>query len=213
MAGRDGGGGGWNAVFWCNHDQPRIVSRFGDEKDLWKPSAKMLGTFVHMLRGTPYIYQGEEIGMTNPGYQSLEQYRDVECINYYHILLDRGLSSEEALHILSQRARDNGRTPMQWNDSQYAGFSDNEPWIGIPDNYSWINVEAEEKDEDSILNYYKKLIQLRKKYPIIGLGEIRFIDSGNDKVLVYEREYEIIRLTILFRKKKGRDRSKLMKAL
>lgn len=190
-------GGGWNAVFWCNHDQPRIVSRFGDENDLWKPSAKMLGTFIHLLRGTPYIYQGEEIGMTNPGYQTLDQYRDVECISYYHILLERGIEPEEALHILSRRSRDNGRSPMQWTDETYAGFSDHEPWIGIPDNYKRINVKTEEEDEDSILHYYRKLILLRKEYPIIGLGRIQFLDSGNDKVLAYEREYEGDKLTVL----------------
>ncbi len=182
--------GGWNAVFWCNHDQPRIVSRFGDEGQYWKQSAKMLGTFIHMLRGTPYVYQGEELGMTNAHYTSIDDYDDVEAINYYNILLQRGISQNEALKVLANRARDNGRTPMQWNAENFAGFSDASPWLKLPDNFTSINVDAEETDPDSILNYYRKLISLRKKYRVISEGEIRFLDTGNEKVLAYERTFE-----------------------
>ena len=190
-------GGGWNAVFWCNHDQPRIVSRFGDEGELWKQSAKMLGTFVHLLRGTPYIYQGEELGMKNPGYTDISQYKDVETLNYFRILLERGVSRQDALEVLANRSRDNGRTPMQWDGGKYAGFSDAEPWIGLPENRDGIHVEAEDQDPDSILNYYRKLVSLRKQYPIIARGDIRFLETGNEKVLAYVRELGGETLTVL----------------
>ncbi len=179
--------GGWNAVFWCNHDQPRIVSRFGSEGEYWKQSAKMLGTFIHMLRGTPYIFQGEELGMTNAHFKSIEDYKDVEAINYYGIMLENGRTKDDALKVLSQRARDNGRTPMQWNAEKNAGFSDGESWLGIPENYTRINVEAEESDPDSILNYYRKLVELRKKYKVIAEGGIKFLDTGSEKIFAYER--------------------------
>ena len=178
---------GWNAVFWCNHDQPRIVSRMGDEKKYWKESAKMLATCVHMLRGTPYIFQGEELGMTNTGYSDISEYRDVESINYYHILLEEGKTREEALEVLGERSRDNSRSPMQWDAGTYAGFSQRKPWIGIPDNHSYINVAAEEQDPDSILNYYRKLIQLRKQYAVIQEGTIEFLYQEQPEVFGYKR--------------------------
>lgn len=179
---------GWSAVFWCNHDQPRIVSRFGDEGRYWKESAKMLGTFVHFLRGTPYIYQGEELGMTNAHYTSIEQYDDVEAINHYHILLKNGSTESEALEVLANRARDNSRTPMQWNAGKFAGFSETSPWLGIPENYTTINAEAEEGDPDSILNYYRELVRLRKEYPVISGGSIKFLETGCVDVMAYERK-------------------------
>lgn len=181
---------GWNALFWCNHDQPRIVSRLGDEKQYWKESAKMLGTCIHLLRGTPYIFQGEELGMTNTGYGDISEYRDVESINYYHILLKRGRTPEEALEILGQRSRDNSRSPMQWNSGKYAGFSDTKPWIGVPDNHSYINVEAEEQDPDSILNYYRKMISLRKKYAVIREGTVEFLCQEQPEIFAYRRRLE-----------------------
>ena len=123
-------GNGWNAVFWCNHDQPRILSRFGDDKNYPKESAKMLATTIHMLRGTPYIYQGEEIGMTNPYYDDIKKYRD-ESINYYKILKENGKKQEDIIKILQSKSRDNSRTPMQWDNSNNSGFSKGEPWIEI----------------------------------------------------------------------------------
>ena len=186
----------WSAVFWCNHDQPRIVSRFGDEGHYWKESAKMLATFVHFLRGTPYIYQGEELGMTNAHYDSIEDYDDVEAINYYHILRKRGQSEKEALNVLAQRARDNSRTPMQWNSGKFAGFSDSGAWLKIPGNYTAINAEAEESDPDSILNYYRKLVALRKEHRVISEGGIEFLDTGSEKVLAYERRLGDERLVV-----------------
>ena len=189
--------GGWNAVFWCNHDQPRVVSRFGDEGEYHKVSAKMLGTFVHMLRGTPYIYQGEEIGMTNAHFRTIEEYRDVESLNYYKILLDGGATEEQALAVLAARSRDNGRTPMQWNAGPNAGFSSAEPWIGIPENYREINVEAALADPDSILHYYQRLVALHRENAVISDGEIRFLESGDPEVLAYERTYEGRTLTVV----------------
>lgn len=181
---------GWNAVFWCNHDQPRIVSRLGDDQNAWKESAKMLAACIHLMRGTPYIYQGEELGMTNPGYETIGDYRDVESLNYYEILLKEGHTREEALEILSKRSRDNGRTPMQWNDGENAGFSDVRPWIGLPENYKRINAEAEMADKDSILAFYKRLIMFRKENPVISDGKIEFLCQENKNILAYRRYLE-----------------------
>ncbi len=179
--------GGWEAVFWCNHDQPRSVSRFGDDKKYWKESAKMLAGAIHMMRGTPYIFQGEELGMTNAGYTDISQYRDVESTNYYQIMLERGKTKEEALHILNERSRDNGRTPMQWNGGENAGFTSGRPWISLPDNYKTINVEAEMADEDSILYYYRHLIAIRKEEPAVAEGSIEFIETSDPQILAYRR--------------------------
>ena len=179
--------GGWEAVFWCNHDQPRAVSRFGDDKKYWKESAKMLAGAIHMMRGTPYIFQGEELGMTNAGYTDISQYRDVESTNYYQIMLERGKTKEEALHILNERSRDNGRTPMQWNGGENAGFTSGRPWISLPDNYKTINVEAEMADEDSILYYYRRLIAIRKEEPAVAEGSIEFIETSDPQILAYRR--------------------------
>ena len=178
---------GWNAVFWCNHDQPRAVSRFGDDKRYWKESAKMLATCIHLLRGTPYIFQGEELGISNAGYTSIDQYRDVESLNYYQIMLQSGKTEEEALEILRQRSRDNGRTPMQWSGEVNAGFTDGTPWITPPDNFKTINAEAEALDEDSILHYYKKLIRLRKENPVVSDGRIEFLCEDRAGVFAYRR--------------------------
>ena len=180
----------WNAVFWCNHDQPRVVSRFGNTEMFWKESAKMLGTVIHCMRGTPYIYQGEELGMTNPGFTDIRQYRDVESLNHFRILQEKGLSQENAYQILAIHSRDNGRTPMQWTAEPKAGFTTGEPWIQVTDNYRYINVQAEQEDPDSILNYYRKLVRLRKEYDVIARGEFEPLDVRNPSVLVYKRLLE-----------------------
>lgn len=180
-------GNAWNALFWCNHDQPRIVSRFGNEGEYWKESAKMLAGMIHLMRGTPYIYQGEEIGMTNPHYTSIEQYADVESRNYYEILLNEGKTKEEALEILAARSRDNSRTPMQWTDERYCGFSDTKPWIPVSDNFEKINVKKQKQDRDSILEFYKKLIMLRKEKEVIARRNIEFMEVENAGVLAYTR--------------------------
>ena len=183
-------GAGWNAVFWCNHDQPRVVSRFGDDKRYWKESAKMLATCIHLLRGTPYIFQGEELGMTNAGYTDIGQYRDVESLNYYRIMRQNGKTEEDAMETLRQRSRDNGRTPMQWDASPNAGFTSGIPWITPPENFKTINVEAERQDSDSILQYYKKLIGLRKEYPVIADGTIDFLYRDRTDVFAYRRSLD-----------------------
>lgn len=183
----------WNAVFWCNHDQPRVVSRFGNEKDCWKESAKMLATIIHCLRGTPYVYQGEEIGMTNTDFTDISQFRDVESRNHYEILQDKGLSASDALRIIQIHSRDNGRTPMQWNAEDYAGFSSGEkqkPWIGVNSNYKRINAEEQIKNSDSIFYYYKKLIELRKKLDVIAYGSVEPLDVSDPSVFAYRRKYK-----------------------
>ena len=183
-------GDGWNALFWCNHDQPRIVSRLGNEGRYWKESAKMLATCIHLMRGTPYIYQGEELGMTNPHYQKISQYRDVESLNYYEILLKQGKTEKEALVILAARSRDNSRTPMQWSGEKNAGFTKGTPWIETAENYETINARVEEGDETSVLSYYKKLIALRKDSKVISEGKITFLEKENEGILAYRRDCE-----------------------
>lgn len=190
-------GHGWNALFWCNHDQPRVVSRLGSEERYWKESAKMLAAVIHLMQGTPYIYQGEELGMTNAHFTAIEQYRDVESINYYHILLEEGKTKDEALSILAARSRDNARTPMQWSDEKNAGFSNGEPWIELGKSYGKINAEAEKADEDSILFFYKKLIALRKELEVVKKGSICFLEEEADAVMGYIRQLDEQRLIVL----------------
>ena len=182
-------GGGWNAVFWCNHDQPRIVSRLGDDERYPVASAKMLAACIHFMRGTPYIYQGEELGMTNAKYTDIAQYRDVESLNYYQILLDEGKSREEALAILAARSRDNSRTPMQWSADENACFTTGTPWLAPPANYLTINAEAQRADVDSVFHFYQTLIRLRKEQPIIQKGDIFFLERENTSVIAYERAH------------------------
>ncbi|AIY74768.1 TPA: alpha,alpha-phosphotrehalase [Bacillus tropicus] len=183
-------GGGWNALFWCNHDQPRIVSRFGDDREYRNESAKMLATAMHMLQGTPYIYQGEEIGMTNPKFESIEQYRDVESLNIYDIKLEEGLLKEEIIGILKQKSRDNSRTPMQWNEEMNSGFTTSTPWISVAENFKEINVEKALEDKESVFYHYKKLIELRKTYDVITEGEYAILDKNDPKIWAYTRTIE-----------------------
>lgn len=179
--------GGWNALFWCNHDQPRAVSRFGSDTTYWKESAEMLAVAIHFMRGTPYIYQGEELGMTNPHFTKIEQYRDVESRNYYRILREQGKTEAETLDIIAQRSRDDSRTPMQWDASENAGFTTGTPWIGIADNYKAINAAAQMDAPDSIRSFYKTLVALRKKMPVISAGKIEFLYPDNADLLAYRR--------------------------
>ena len=179
--------GGWNALFWCNHDQPRAVSRFGSDTTYWRESAEMLATAIHCMRGTPYIYQGEELGMTNPHFTEIDQYRDVESLNYYKILREQGKSEAETLNILAQRSRDDGRTPMQWDSSPNAGFTSGTPWIGVADNYKSINAAAQTSDADSIYSFYKAMVRLRKEHRVISEGKIEFLYPDNTDLLAYRR--------------------------
>lgn len=180
----------WNAVFWCNHDQPRVVSRFGDEGEYWKESAKMLAGVIHGLRGTPYVYQGEELGMTNAGFTRLDQYRDVESLNHFQILRDKGLSEESVYNILKIHSRDNSRTPMQWTAGENGGFTTGTPWIGVNPNTSRINAASQVDDPDSIFAYYKALIRLRKEYDVFAYGDFAPVDQKHPSVLAYRRKYK-----------------------
>lgn len=180
----------WNAVFWCNHDQPRVVSRFGNVEKYWKESAKMLGTVVHCLRGTPYIYQGEELGMTNAGFTDISQYKDVESLNHFRILQEKGLTAENAYQILQIHSRDNSRTPMQWTGGEHAGFTSAEPWIEVNKNHTCINAEAELADDDSIFRYYQKLVKLRKEYDVIAYGDFKALAKEDLAVFAYKRTYQ-----------------------
>jgi trehalose-6-phosphate hydrolase len=190
-------GGGWNALFWCNHDQPRIVSRYGDDEKYHKESAKMLATTIHMMKGTPYIYQGEEIGMTNPKFTSIDEYRDVESHNMYKILREQGKSEEEVLAILQQKSRDNSRTPVQWNSSKHGGFTTGTPWIDVAKNYQTINVEEALKDRDSVFYHYQKLIQLRKTYDIITDGTFELILKDHPDIFAYFRHGDNEKLLVV----------------
>jgi trehalose-6-phosphate hydrolase len=181
--------GGWNALFWCNHDQPRVVSRFGDDKTYHRESATMLATAIHMMKGTPYIYQGEEFGMTNAYFDDIKDYRDVESTNYYRILSEEK-SKEEIIEILQQRSRDNSRTPMQWDSSENGGFTTGTPWINLNKNYTEINSEKALKDKNSIFHYYKALLKLRKEYDIIANGTYEIIDIEHPSLYVYKRKYK-----------------------
>ncbi|REF26623.1 trehalose-6-phosphate hydrolase [Xenorhabdus cabanillasii] len=180
----------WNALFWCNHDQPRIVSRFGDENQHHKTSAKMLAMVLHGMQGTPYIYQGEELGMTNPHFKRIEDYRDIESLNMYQERIEKGVQPEEILAILAQKSRDNSRTPMQWDDSSNAGFTSGTPWIATCDNYREINAEAVLLDKDSVFYCYQDLIKLRKTQPILTYGDYLDILPDHPSLWCYLRRWQ-----------------------
>lgn len=180
---------GWDSLFLNNHDSPRMVSHFGNDNLFRVESAKMLATLLHTLRGTPYIYQGEEIGMTNVNFESIDFYRDIETINMYDENV-REIDSKTLMKSIHIMSRDNARTPMQWDDTQNAGFTIGNPWIDINPNYVEINVKKAIKDPDSIFNYYKKLIKLRKRHPIIVYGKYNIILEEHEQIYAYTRKYE-----------------------
>ncbi|KRQ87625.1 Oligo-1,6-glucosidase [Caloramator mitchellensis] len=181
---------GWNSVYLNNHDQPRLVSRFGNDKEYRVESAKLLATFIHTWQGTPYIYQGEEIGMTNVAFDSIDDYRDIETINWYNEMLEKGLTPKEILEPIYKKGRDNARTPMQWDDTENAGFTKGIPWIKVNPNYKEINVKKALEDKNSVFYYYKKLIELRKKYPVIVYGDINLLFEDDEKIFAYTRSFE-----------------------
>ena len=189
---------GWNSLYWNNHDQPRVVSRFGDDKKYWNKSAKMLATCLHMMQGTPYIYQGEEIGMTNVSFEKLSDYKDIEILNAYEdLVVKKGRSHEEMMQGIYDRGRDNARTPMQWNDSENGGFTLGTPWIKVNPNYKSINVEEEINNEDSILNYYKKLIKIRKDNEIVVYGKYDLLLEESEEIYSYMRTLNNERLLVI----------------
>ena len=189
---------GWNSFYLSNHDQPRSVSRFGDDGRYRVESAKLLATFLHTLHGTPYIYQGEEIGMTNVHFPTIEDYRDIETLNFYREAVEeKGLSPVQALAAIHVRSRDNARTPVQWNDSTNAGFTACTPWIKVNPNYSEINVQQALTDPDSIFHYYRKLIQLRREHPIIVYGSYDLISEAHEQIYAYTRTLNNERLLVM----------------
>ncbi len=189
---------GWNSLYLSNHDQPRALSRFGDDGPHRVESAKMLATFLHMLQGTPYIYQGEEIGMTNVKFESIEDYRDIETINVYkEYVEDRGIDAPGVLASIHLKSRDNARTPVQWDDTAHAGFTMGTPWIKVNPNYRDINAKQALADPNSIFYYYQKLIQLRKQYPIIVYGTYDLILESDQEIYAFTRTLENNRLLII----------------
>ena len=182
----------WNSLYFCNHDQPRIVSRLGSEKDEYRElSAKCIATCLHMMQGTPYVYQGEELGMTNTVFNSVKDFRDLESINAFNELTEKGvISAEELFPKICHKSRDNARTPMQWDDSKNAGFTTGNPWIDVNPNYTKINAKEQIAREDSVFNYYKKLIALRKEYEIIVYGDYNLLLPEDKDLFVYERSLD-----------------------
>lgn len=183
------GNEGWNSLFWNNHDLPRMISRWGNDREYRVESAKMLAILLHMMKGTPYIYQGEEIGMTNTPISDISEAKDIETINMYTDRLEQGYTKEEIITSINVKGRDNARRPLAWNASGNGGFTTGSPWIALNENYKEINVEAALNDSDSIFYTYQKLVQLRKENPIMVWGDFELIDTV-DNVFSYYREYK-----------------------
>lgn len=181
-------GGGWNALFLNNHDQPRALSRFADDGEYRAESAKMLATTLHGLQGTPYVYQGEEIGMPNPVWKDTSEFRDIESTNMIRLLQEeRGKSAEEAFQIVKERSRDNSRTPMQWDNSANAGFTTGTPWLKVDERYPFINVKDQMADPNSVYHHYRKLIALRKEVNVLTDGLYERLDDAHPEVFAYAR--------------------------
>ena len=188
-------GKGWNSLFWDNHDLPRIVSRWGDDGAYRVPSAKMLAAVLHGMQGTPYIYQGEELGMTNVRFDRIEDYRDIETLNMYRGRLEAGAEKEDIMNAVYAKSRDNARTPMQWNAQDNAGFTTGIPWLGVNPNYKEINAEKESKDPDSVYQFYRRLIRLRKTYPVFTDGKFELLLPEDEQIFAYtrtDRETELL---------------------
>lgn len=191
--------GGWNSLYWSNHDQARAVTRFGNETPKYRVlSAKMLGTVLHMMQGTPYIFEGEELGMTNAFFDKIEDYRDIEALDIFKDFTERkGFSEADTLELLRLKSRDNARTPMQWDDSEKAGFTEGTPWISVNPNHREINAKACLEDENSVFYYYQKLIKLRHEMPIIIDGVYELLDADNEQVYTYLRRGKNETLVVL----------------
>ena len=187
---------GWNSLFWDNHDLPRIVSRWGNDREYRVESAKMLAILLHGMQGTPYIYQGEELGMTNVQYD-IEDYKDCEIINMYHERLEKGYSKDEIMKSIYAKGRDNARTPMQWDDSENAGFTTGTPWFAVNPNYKTINAAAQVEDPDSIYNYYRKLIELRKEEEVIVCGTFDGLEDADENLYIYTRSSENKKILVI----------------
>ena len=187
---------GWNSLFWNNHDLPRIVSRWGNDKEYRVESAKMLAILLHGMQGTPYIFEGEELGMTNVRY-NIEDYRDVEIQNVYKERIAAGYDKEDVMNSIYAKGRDNARTPMQWDDTENAGFTTGIPWIKINDNYKTINAKSQVDDPDSIFNCYRKLVSFRKEYPVLVDGSFKLLLAEDENIFAYERKNADERLLVV----------------
>ena len=189
---------GWNSLYWNNHDQPRIVSRYGDDRNYWYESATLLATILHLQRGTPYIYQGEELGMTNYPFTGIEQFQDVESLNYYRQAVDgMGLDPRLVMSSLQAMGRDNARTPVQWDDAAHAGFTTGTPWLPVNPNYPRINAAAEVVDPESVFAYYRSLIALRHADPVVREGEFELLLPADPNLFVFTRTSGEARLLIV----------------
>ncbi len=197
-------GKAWNSLYLSNHDQPRSISRFGDDSPEYRVvCAKMLGTCLHMMQGTPYVYQGEELGMTNMPFADISEVKDLDSINAYHEMSEAGLiSKEDMMRFIRLKGRDNARTPMQWDDSENAGFTTGTPWIGVNPNYTEVNAKAAVADEDSIFHYYRRLIALRKETPIIVYGHYALLEPDHESLYVYTRSLEEQKMLVICNFKK-----------
>jgi len=180
-------GKGWGSIFLGNHDFPRIVSRFGNDGMYWQESAKLLATLLLSMRGTPYIYQGDEIGMTNVAYESIEDYQDIETLNSWKDAMQKGVDPQNFIKLVHQQSRDNARTPFQWNTSKNGGFSEGKPWLKSNDNYELINVEKQENDENSVLNYYRKMVKFRKENPTLVFGDYECYHVEHPELFLFKR--------------------------
>lgn len=190
--------GGWNSLYFSNHDQPRPVSRWANDGEYRVQSAKMLATVLHLMQGTPFVYQGEEIGMTNCHFTTADEFRDVEIINFYNEFINNSeWSNERIFHAINTKGRDNARTPVHWNSEKYAGFSQVDPWIKLNPNYTEINVQNDINNPDSVWSFYKKIIQLRKSLDIITLGNFELLDEYNPRVFAYIRKHDNQQLLVI----------------
>ena len=187
---------GWNSLFWDNHDLPRIVSHWGNDGVYREKSAKMLATILHGMQGTPYIYQGEELGMTNADFESIDQFRDIETLNMYRERIEKGYDPEDVMRSVHAKSRDNARTPMQWDDSENAGFTTGTPWIGVNGNYKTINAASQVGRPDSVFSYYQKLIGLRKAYDIFADGYFELLMPEDPQIFVYTRTDELTEMLV-----------------
>ncbi len=191
-------GRGWNSLYWNNHDQPRAVSRFGSDDPAFRVrSAKLLGAVLHLHRGTPFVYQGEEIGMTNVPFRSLEDFRDVDSRNYHRLATSRGVPESEVLARLRAKSRDNARSPMQWDAGEHAGFTGGTPWMAVNPNFGSINVADQRDDPDSVLHFYRRLIGLRHELPVVALGDFAMLLEDHPQVYAFERRYRDEALLVL----------------
>jgi oligo-1,6-glucosidase len=188
---------GWNSLYWDNHDQPRAVSRFGDDGEHRVAAAKMLATVLHLHRGTPYVYQGEELGMTNAPFNDTHDFRDIESLNHYREAVAAGQSADDVLLALRKMGRDNARTPMQWTPGRHAGFTEGEPWIPVNPNHDEINAEAERANPDSVFHHYRRLIELRRDRPVIARGDFTMLLEDDERVYAFTRSLDGEELLVL----------------